>query len=131
MTEKRLKGRPSKYDEKYCEDIVEYFESFIGMVPPKCPLFEVYAANIAVHRDTLQEWSKVHEKFSVAYSKARSIQLDIMVNNGFIGVFNPGFTKFAMQNMHGWKDKQEVDNNINANVKIKTIEEFLLEDEDQ
>lgn len=105
-------GRPSAYKEEYCQDIIDYFESHREMNPPRCPLFEMYAKKIGVHRETLINWAKKHPIFFDAYEQSRDIQRDIMINNAMLGVYNASFTKFAMSNMHGWSDvsKQEISN---------------------
>lgn len=99
-------GRPSKYDPKYCEHIVEWFSSMEDD-PKKCPLFGRYAVEIGVVKSTLHEWCKNHPEFSAAYSQAKSIQESIMIERGLNGEFNGGFTKFAMSNMHGWTERSE------------------------
>jgi hypothetical protein len=60
--EKRKKhpgGRPSKYDPKYCRMVIDHMEHGLS--------FESFAGTIEVSRDTLYEWTKVHEEFSDAF----------------------------------------------------------------
>tara|TARA_R110000787_G_scaffold6571_2_gene22874 strand:+ start:7274 stop:7816 length:543 start_codon:yes stop_codon:yes gene_type:complete len=54
-------GRPSKYKEEYCEEFLRLSELGLTAVS--------IAEEFDVHTDTLQEWIKVHPKFSVAYSR--------------------------------------------------------------
>jgi len=49
-------SRPSKYDEKYCEMLIEHMAEGYS--------FESFGGIIEVNEDTLYEWVKVHPKFS-------------------------------------------------------------------
>jgi len=49
-------GRPTKYDEEYCEKLIEHMAEGYS--------FESFGGIIEVSEDTLYEWAKVHEKFS-------------------------------------------------------------------
>ena len=51
-------GRPSKYDSKYDQMLIEHMAQGLS--------FESFAGLISVNKDTLSEWVKVHESFSVA-----------------------------------------------------------------
>ena len=113
-------GRPTKYDEKYCEGIIEFFnqEPFkvshgengkIEMTPCPLPTFERFAFSIGVHRDTLHEWLKKHEAFSDAYKKAKDLQKDILIQNGLIGAYDKTFAIFVAKNVTDMNDKQEHD----------------------
>ena len=129
MQEKHPGGRPSKYKKKYCKEIIEYFkvestkteykeEYFVnGELKSRVPIvtandiptFQGYANSIGVHMDTLQEWCKVHEEFSVAYNKAKQLQEKIWLENGMTGRYSPQFAIFFGKNCLGYKDKQEVE----------------------
>lgn len=56
-------GRPTKYDPKYCEQLITY------MALPAS--FESFAGEIGVDRDTLYEWRKKHKEFSDAHKKGK------------------------------------------------------------
>lgn len=49
-------SRPTKYDEKYCEMLIEHMAEGYS--------FESFGGIIEVNEDTLYEWVKVHSKFS-------------------------------------------------------------------
>lgn len=74
---KHAGGRPSKYNPKFCEQIIEFFSiehtreelvitttkngstrEEMKTVPNPLPLFEKFAAKIDVHVDTMIEWTK-------------------------------------------------------------------------
>lgn len=105
-------GRPSKYDEKYCEQLVEFFDrplfdtvktskvikgvvvEFDQQIPGRLPTFERFAFDIGVHIDTLHEWKRVHPEFSEAYDTAKCLQKDILLQNGLNGNYNAGYAHF-------------------------------------
>jgi hypothetical protein len=49
-------GRPTKYDEAYCEKLIEHMTEGYS--------FESFGGIIEVSEDTLYEWAKVHNEFS-------------------------------------------------------------------
>lgn len=118
-------GRPSLYDEKYCDEIIEYFQSFkllkidkdiegskpVVQAPPSLTKF---ATKIGVVHDTLLEWRDVHQKFSVALKNAKKIYEDIYVEGAILGHYNAFFTKLVMGNRFDWADKTESKNEHTA-----------------
>lgn len=127
MAEKKKAGRPSKYDPKYCNEILKYFakkpmkkrkkkilhqngslkSEEIVLVPQLLPTFNGFAAKIGVSRDTLLEWCK-HPEFSDAYARAREMQEEILIENALMGLYNPQFAQFFAKNNLGYKDRQEM-----------------------
>ena len=53
-------SRPTKYDEKYCEMLIEHMAEGYS--------FESFGGIIEVDETTLYEWVKNHEKFSLSKS---------------------------------------------------------------
>jgi hypothetical protein len=116
-------GRPSKYDPALCDAIKDYFnqppfkekqtiirrrdgseEEKLEKEPVVLPTLERFAAQIGVHRDTLHEWSKVHEDFSDAIKVAKELQKDILMTNGLMGLYNPTFAIFTAKNITDMRD---------------------------
>lgn len=135
-------GRPTKYDKKYCDQIIEYFrvpstrtvlqteyykdgdvksEREIE-VATLLPTFQGFADEIGVNDDTLVEWAKVHPEFSAAYSHAKKLQEKIWLQNSMSGLYNAQFAQFFGKNCLGYKDKTEVENSgeqtLNVNIKV-------------
>jgi hypothetical protein len=109
-------GRPTKYDPKYCKEIIKFFtrkhveldkDSSIKLAA-NLPLFKMFALEIGVDIDTLTEWRNKHKDFSVAYKKAKALQEDQLVNNMLKGVYNPAGAIFTAKNILGWRDKKEI-----------------------
>lgn len=139
---KRGRGQPTKYDEKYCDEIIEYFR-----IPPfttgykreyfqngalkseypiitanAFPTFQGFADKIDVHVDTLNEWCKQHKEFSEAYTRAKALQEKIWLVNGMGGLYNSNFAQFFGKNCLGYKDKVETEQS--GSIKL-TYEESL------
>ena len=137
---KKEVGRPSKYDPKFCEEIVTFFnqepyeqltrtitrkdgsvvEEEVRVATP-LPTLADYATKIGVHRDSIHEWSKNYPEFSDAIKRAKDCQERILVTNGLMGLYNPSFAIFTAKNVIGWKDRHDV---VNVN---KTQEEWVEE----
>jgi hypothetical protein len=120
------KGRPTKYDPKYCDKLIEFFSGErykevqivttgkndyekieTKQVANELPTFEQFAHQIDVNGDTLVEWSKVHEDFSAAYTHAKELQKNFLIQNGMLGLYNPAFTIFVAKNITDMKDMYE------------------------
>lgn len=129
---KHAGGRPSKYRPKFVNDIVKYFSVHPYTVntrpdgskhrePCDLPTFEGWASSHGVHIDTLQQWQKDHEEFSVAVKVCRAKQKEILTINGLNGLYSSSFCQFCCKNYAGMVDKQEVDQTINGSVAVSGI----------
>lgn len=96
---KRGRGRPSSYDPKFCDELIEYCE--------KGGFIEGFAGKLNVHTDTFHEWRKVHPEFSDAYKKAREAQLHYLLKHSRKGAmgktrnFQTGMMVFLLKACHG------------------------------
>src|SRR4051794_28248464 len=57
-------GRPTKYDPRYCDDIVAFCGQGYSIT--------AFAGSIHVARSTIQEWAAAHDEFSVAVKRAKA-----------------------------------------------------------
>lgn len=140
---KNATGAPCKYDPKYCDEIIKFFnveptriemvekitkDGTVIKLPVKIandlPLFGKFAVSINVCRDTLDEWCTQYKEFSDAYKKAKMYQENIIVQNGLHGYYEQPFSIFTMKNVTDWKDKTEQDLNV------KTFEHYSKEKEE-
>jgi len=104
----RKVGRPSKFKEKYCEEIVEFCKEGAALVE--------YAAHIGVSRETLHEWARTHEEFSYALGRAKQaaeawwtkVGREGLFMGGKDNPFNSAVYNFSMAARFGWSQKQEV-----------------------
>jgi len=97
-------GRPTKYKEEYCDRVPELMKDGMAMV-------EV-AAKLDVCVDTLNEWRKVHEVFSLAVKKGIELSEAWWVRQGRIALrdskFNSTLWYMNMKNRFNWADKTEL-----------------------
>lgn len=115
-------GRPTKYDPKYCDMLVEHMSEGLS--------FESFAGVVGVCFDTVHEWAKVHPEFSDAKRRGRAAGLNYderLLNRGAQGKvrgYNINAHKWKMANMHKWRDRQEVSYKSTAEM---TDEELIRE----
>lgn len=140
-SEKKKIGRPTKYNQKYCRELIKFFSvnatrvvedirklSADGgdsgiiqrRVANEMPTFAKFARKIGVNQDTLHEWRKKHKEFSEAYKQAKELQEEFLINIGLSGVTSASFVIFAMKNVCGWRDEKDL--------KIKAQKEKDLSD---
>jgi hypothetical protein len=122
-----MMGRPTKYDKRFCRQLLEYFlgdlpyQRTMTMFGPKenpsdLPTLAGFAIKIGVHRDTIHEWAEgkdeagklKHPEFSDAIKKAKTVQEHYLVTNGLRGNYDRTFSIFFAKNVLGWKDVQHV-----------------------
>lgn len=117
-------GRPTDYDPKYCQMIIEHFS-----IPPyrevmknvvsngtvvqiqvteanDFPSFAGFAAKIGTHRETMRSWCDRSEDFHGAYKKAKELQENWLLVNGNKSLVNTAFGIFTAKNVLGYRDKQ-------------------------
>jgi hypothetical protein len=100
-------GRPSKYDSRYCEMLVEHMSGGASITS--------FAAEIDVSRSTITEWADNHPEFSVAVTRGKAKCAAwwerVARNNALTGNGNATLTIFGLSNMAScdWKQKQEID----------------------
>lgn len=150
MSKKR--GRPTKYDPKYCREIIAYFKSApktklwvksekiitksngttetfkeYGILPGDLPTIEKFAMSIKVDDDTLERWADKFKGFCGAYNKAKKLEKQFLVDNGLGGLYPPASFIFVAKNVTELKDMKAVDHTTGGE-KIKGI--ILTEGED-
>lgn len=126
--DKHAGGRPTDYDQKYCEEIIKYFNiephfetpvekqlkngtvtTSVKFIASDLPTLAGFASKIGVCRDTLNEWETKYPEFSDAIKRCKSFQENILVTNALKGSYNPTFSIFFAKNNMNWKDKTETD----------------------
>jgi len=136
IKKKHAGGAPSKYKDKFCDDIIDFFsadpnrEIEIACTNKngseytrheqranKFPFFSAFARKIKVSMDTLTEWKKVHPEFSLAYKGCKSLQKEFLIENGLNGLYATGAYCFTAKNITDMRDKQEVEHSGGVDVK--------------
>ena len=142
-------GRPSKYDPKYCDQILKFFsgpknETIVKSVTTgkneyekteymrvakELPTFAKFARKIGVNGDTIVEWAKKHEEFTAAYNMAKELQKEFLVDNGLGGLYPPASFIFTAKNITDMRDKQEVDTRKTFDVTgLEKLDDSQLDD---
>jgi hypothetical protein len=138
MEKKHAGGRPSKYDPKFCEEIVKFFDvpKSVRVVkaeitgkndyskteyedkPNPLPTFSKFARSVGICHDCITDWAKIHPEFTEAYNVAKELQKEFLMDNGLAGLYPPASFIFTAKNITDMKDKTDVD------VNVKTYEHF-------
>lgn len=127
MSEGKAKGRPSKYDPKYIDEMIAFFKRDYTMKKhgktEACdfPSIARFAVNIGVNKTTIYEWAKHHKEFSNALKKCQEMQEDIIVNNSLKGSYNGSFAQFLLKNNFGYKDRVEQETTIKEKRTINIV----------
>lgn len=138
---KRGPGAPTLYKEEYCSGIVIFFrERFprykeveehtfdkLGNIvhtkilekPLPPPTFSAYAVHLDVCLDTLKDWTRAHPEFALAYSKAKAIQQQFIIDNSMSNISPTAFSIFMLKNNHGWTDK--IEQKVDAKVTLEDM----------
>lgn len=133
------KGRPTKYTPKLIQMVDEYLESCVDVEDEfhktrgntsdsyertrkvNLPKIEGFARYIDVHKDTLIEWAKENDVFSVALDKIRTEQHNRLVDETLAGNYNPVIAKLMLSSNHGYREKTENEQNINMLGFVKDV----------
>jgi len=117
-------GRPTKFREEYCYDLVEHMA--LGMS------YESFAGKIRVNRDTLYHWEKLFPQFSDAKKMGRDACLfaweKVGMNQAVKGKGNAATWIFNMKNRFNWTDKNEIKNSYDQDSKQTLVIEYKKQD---
>lgn len=98
-------GRPSDYDPKYCDEIIEFMARGLSK--------EAFAGQIGVAKQTIYNWMDAHKEFLDAVKEAESKCELFWEELGLVGTtegknFNATTWIFNMKNRFKWKDRTDV-----------------------
>jgi hypothetical protein len=112
-------GRPTKYDPKYCKDIIEFFDKnpLTGFVendkqrmrPTRLPTFAMFAMKLGVEHQTLLNWCDDNPAFLEAYNAAKELQKQFLMDLGLSGETPPASFIFVAKNITDMKDEKGID----------------------
>lgn len=116
-------GRPSSYDPKYCEMLIEHMEKGLS--------FEAFAGVVGTTKKTLYSWADKHEEFLNAKEIGTELSrifweklgIDHIINRSdseFQGgsssrSLNASVWIFNMKNRFKWRDKQPDETDVVVN----------------
>jgi len=111
----KKRGRPLKFK---VEDIIIALNKYINEIEQ--PFIQEFALNYDISREHLYELSRKNKDLSDTIKKAIEKQELYMLKNASERKIDPTFTIFRLkQPCFGYKDKHELDQNINQDIKIK------------
>ena len=117
-------GRPTKYNSKLCNKLIEFFDispykTVEGkLIPNDIPFLTNFAKSIGVTTETIYTWRDEHKEFSDALKEAKEFRKQILVTNSLRGLYNTTFAIFAAKNYTDMKDKNVIEHEGNANMGI-------------
>jgi len=106
--EKKVMGRPSKYNDEILAKAKAYYHKCLGNVDNKkrMPLLEELARILDVHGETMTEWEDEYPDFSETLKKIRQLQKERIIQTGF-GAKNPTFSIFMLKANHGMMETEK------------------------
>lgn len=111
-------GRPTKYDPKYCEELIDHMAEGLS--------FESFAGRIKVTFQTLYNWEKANADFFEAKRLGEAMGLLQAERMGLAGMHNPkefstGVYAFWMKNRFRWRDRtpEEIKEDVRPLIIVK------------
>jgi hypothetical protein len=102
---------PSKYTLEFIEQEAKAFISWFSQ--PDNIYFKRFALERGYPPDMLAYFAERSEVFNRAYMFSKAWQECKIVESALFSKLNSNFAKFAMANLSGWSDKQQVSGDTN------------------
>lgn len=96
---------PTRYTQEFIEKEAYALVKWMGVSDN---VFKRFALERGYSSDELSNFAKKSEVFALAYKRAKEWQECKLVEGGLFNKFNANFVKFAMSNLCGWSDRQQV-----------------------
>jgi len=131
-----MMGRPTKYKPKHCDMLIEFFDiepweerkiehfkngqlawTDIKILPIRMPTLRGFAKSIdtaisAVYRWLDEKEPCYHKEFRDAFTCAREIRKDWLIDVGLSGSAPPASFKFVAVNVTDMRDRQETEHKL-------------------
>ncbi len=147
VKKKKKAGQPTKYKPGYCDELVKFFDiepfedielphyqkdgktlrwTDFKRMPSRLPTLRRFAKKIKVGISSIYRWldennGAFQPKFRDAFTHAKEIRKEFLIENGLQGLYPPLSFKFVAINLTDMKDKTESDNRY----KIDGLKEIL------
>lgn len=95
-------GRPTKYRKGMAEEWLKHIERGLGKIQA--------SHEIGVLEETVIEWSKIHEDFSVAYKKATEIDRGRLLSGGMDGSIPVAMALGLLKMNHAYMEQDKREN---------------------
>ncbi len=135
-------GRPTKYTPQLCQDLIDFFstppytekeiphyDTKTGQVawtdtkrvPNDIPTLTAFCTKYQLGWGTVHNWIEPDDPtfcpdFLNAYTHARALRADFLVNGGWNNVCQANTFKFIAVNLTDMRDKQEVEHNVKDSI---------------
>lgn len=137
---KKKNGRPTKYKPSLCGKLIEFFDvepweerkiphykagvvvwTDIKILPVRMPTLRGFAKKMGLGVMTLYDWinpehSSYHKDFSCAFTCAKEIRKDWLIDVGLNGGAPPASFKFVAVNVTDMRDKQDIEHSGSINL---------------
>ena len=116
-------GRPSSYNPDYCDRVIEW-----GKLGKSKAWM---AAELGVHRDTINEWERVHPEFSDAITRALLHSQQWWEDIGQNALFADRFQAAVWSRSMGarfpkeWREKQDID--LNGTMQVTEVKRTIVD----
>lgn len=126
--------RKTDYREKYCKEILTYFERALedrhpnGIVK-KYPSFVGFARQIGVTVRTVENWRKAHPRFDEACEMCAELTIEALIDNGLSFKAHASFAKFLLSSRYGMRERVEITNDNDDITITKEMEELIRQRE--
>lgn len=142
MTEKGT-ASGKKYDSRFCQDIIEYFEETLKNRGKKgilheIPSFTGYSRKIGVCMTSIRNWRKKYQKFDEACRECEEMLKDAIVGDSLLFRMNGQFAKYILAARYGIIEKIEYTGNAEGSIEVTpelkellTVRKRRLEDENK
>lgn len=143
----RPKGSGTKYEAKYCDEIVAYFEKLaaeevrelspvtidqegdkssyqkteVRRICAELPTIEGFAVSIKIPSGTIKQWARDHEEFADAYARAKDIQRQLLVDRGLTRQYDPQAFAFVAKNITDMRDTQVIAGDADAPLAARLV----------
>lgn len=138
-------GRPTKYKPRYCQKLIDFFDvepyeerkiphykgsgknrehvwDDIKLIPRRLPTLRKFAKSIKVSYVTTYEWINKYKEFSNAFTHAKEIRKEFLIDNALAGMYPPNTFKFVAVNLTDMRDVTEVIGDLYISVNEKFTE---------
>jgi hypothetical protein len=99
-------GRPTTYTKKRIEELAERLTAFFAIETNIW--LKAFAVQENIPTEELSRLAKKNKKFNQALKMAKEVQELRLCENGLTAKKNPVFSIFALKNVAGWRDKQDI-----------------------
>ena len=143
----RPKGSGSKYDPKYCDMLIAYFQKLakadtrplapvtieqtgekssflkteVRRICAELPTIEGFAVSVEIPSTTIKGWARDHEEFAVAYTRAKDIQHQVLIDRGLTRQYDPQAFNFVAKNITDMRDSKVLEGNPDAPLAARLV----------